>query len=566
MRRTLYILPCLLTFAVSMPALAQTTNIDPGRVREQLQQKIIPAPAPSLTGNIQGNAPVNTPPKGAEAIRFTLHDIRFQGLTAYRPSDIQPYYKAMLGHEVSIADLYALANTLTFMYRNDGYFLSQVILPDQDIANGVVTLQAIEGFVTTVDITGTDNTTRKLAHAYTKKLTKQRPLRLQDLEHALNLVNALPGIQAESVLAPSVGTFAAADLYITLRRTYWQGQVSLDNYGSRYLGPYQTSGVVVTNGLLGESERMALQLGIAPHGQDKPEMSFGSLSYTEPWGRWGTMVESMTSYAITNPGYTLRPFDIHGTSFNSSVTLRQPIILRRAFTLSGWAGIEHQDVQTDNNLGDARLDSLRMVRGGIDMGFGDTLFGGGWTSAQVTYSQGLNMIGSSQRGDPGLTRVEGNPQFKKWTADIERQQALIPNLRLTAALRGQISEDALLSSEEIGLGGFGTGYGRGYDPSEVTGDQGIMGKVEVTYSDATTSPLLPTYEIYGFYDAGRVWNTNPTDDSLKRESLASTGGGVRLTLPLNTLADITVATPLTRQVSAHNDKDTRVFFSLSKGF
>lgn len=566
MRLRPFLLLCLLGAHTGLPALAQTPNIDPDRVRGQLQPKPLPAPLPAPVDGLPQSAPLTPIPPGAAEIRFTLNDIRLTGVTAYKTTELRPLYSAMLGRDVSIADLYALADALTVKYRNDGYILSQVILPDQDIVNGVVTLQVIEGFIEAVDITGTDAATRKLAHSYTKRLTKQRPLRLLDLEHTLNLINALPGIRAESVLAPSVGTFAAADLYITLRRTYWQGQVSLDNYGSRYLGPYQASAAVVTNGLLGDSERMMLQLGIAPHGRDETEMTFGSFSYTQPWGRWGTMVESMSSYALTNPGYTLRPFDVEGTSFSSSVTLRQPLILRRAFTLSGWAGLEHQDVQTENNLGDLRLDSLRMVRGGVDIGSGDTLFGGGWTAAQITYSQGLNTIDSSQPGDPGLTRAEGNPQFKKWTAEVVRQQALTPHLSLTTAIRGQISDDPLLSSEEIGLGGFGTGYGRGYDPSEVTGDQGVMGKLEVTYRNTTATPLLPAYEVYGFYDAGRVWNTNPTDDSLQRDSLAAAGGGVRLTLPLNTQADVTIATPLTRRVSAHNDKDTRVFFSLSKGF
>ncbi len=564
MRQSLILLS-LLTFIVSLPALAQTPNIDPDRVKGQLQFDSH-IPLPSQSSKIEATPAPFIAPHGAEAIHFVLQDIQFQGGTVYKPEELHRYYQHLLGHDVSLSDMYALTDRLTAHYRSDGYFLSQVVLPDQDIANGVVTLQMIEGFVDAVEITGTDKVTRKLARSYTKTLTKNRPLRLQDLEHALHLVNALPGIRAESVFAPAHDVFGGSDLHITLNRTCWQGQVSMDNYGSRYLGPYQASAAIVTNGLMGKSERLILQVGAAPHGLDSPEMTFGSMSYTQPWGKYGTLIESGSSYAITNPGHTLRPFDVHGTSFNSTVTLRQPFILHRAFTLSGWGSLEHQDVQTENNLGDLKFDQLRMLRIGVDLGAPDTLFGSGVNSVQVAYSKGLNAFDSSQKGDPFLTRAEGNPQFEKWTVEIQRQQYLTPRLRVLGAVRGQASKDALLSSEEIGLGGFGTGYGRGYDPAEVTGDQGIMGKVEVQWQEATDHPMLPAYEVYGFYDVGRVWNKNPTDASLRRDSLASVGGGVRLTLPMNTLADITVATPLTRRVATHNSNDTRVFFSLSKGF
>lgn len=548
--------------------MAQTPNIDPDRASQQL--RIHPDRGGTLntapSGAVLNSPGIATAPAGAETLRFVLQDVRLQGVTAYKPAVLNRYVTPYIGREISVADLYAMAAAMTVRYRQDGYILSQVIIPDQDIAGGLVTFQAVEGYIREVRVTGLDTNARQQAYAYAKSLTTSRPLRIQDMEHALHLIHALPGIVAETLVMPSADAFAAANLFITLQRVNWQGQMAFDNYGSRFLGPFQTSAALVTNSLFGDNERITLQMGAAPDDLSTPEMTFASLAYAEPIGPWGTMIESHFSYALTQPGYTLRPFDIKGSALNTQVSLRQPFILRRNFTLSGWGTIEHHDVETENNIGDYRHDALRMLRLGAEAGLGDSWLGGGWTSLQVEYSKGLDLDGASQKGDPFLTRIEGNPQAEKWTAELQRQQYLTSRLRMVGAIRGQFSEDALLSSEEIGLGGFGNGYGRGYDPSEVTGDTGVMGKIEVQWQETTQSPLLPSYEVYSFYDVGRIWNTDPTDDSLKRESLASVGGGVRLNLPMNTLADVTVATPLTRRVSAHDDKDTRVFFSLSKGF
>ena len=57
----------------------------------------------------------------------------------------------------SIASLEELRRALTLLYIQRGYINSGVTIPDQNVENGVVTLRAVEGRVTEIDVSGTDD-------------------------------------------------------------------------------------------------------------------------------------------------------------------------------------------------------------------------------------------------------------------------------------------------------------------------------------------------------------------------------------------------------------------------
>ena len=76
---------------------------------------------------------------------------------------------------------------------------------------------------------------------------------------------------------------------------------------------------------------------------------------------------------------------------------------------------------------------------------------------------------------------------------------------------------------------------------------------------------LKQYQVYGFYDIGKVWNREAivgTENS--HDSLSSAGLGARLNLFDSVTAGVEGAVPLTRDVAARNGAgdNPRVFFNL----
>ena len=69
-------------------------------------------------------------------------------------------------------------------------------------------------------------------------------------------------------------------------------------------------------------------------------------------------------------------------------------------------------------------------------------------------------------------------------------------------------------------------------------------------------------QLYGFYDAGIVWNDNAAPGA-GDATLNSAGAGLRFNLPHQLFLSYEAAKPLTRTPAIPGDKDVRHFFSLS---
>ena len=557
----------LMTAALGVSALAHaqvgeaTGSADPGRAGLQFEkQQSIPQVSPRI--NVKGATPQEAP-EGAENIKFTLNAIEFAGSSTYTAADLNSVYADSLGQEVSLADVYAIAQKLTNKYRNDGYILTQVNVPPQTIDGGVVKLRVIEGFLNNVIIEGEDDENAiGLIRRYAAKLQTGGPLNVRNLERYLFLINDLPGMDSRVIIEKSATQVGAADLRILVTRDPYDALIAADNFGSRYLGPIQLSAFGAANSFFGNNERITLQTVISP--DDNLELAYGAISYTQPIFSDGTKIELRASSTSTNPGFDLTQFNVKGSSQVFSAKVTHPFVRSRALNVYGDIAFDWRDVDSKNDLEPTRQDRIRSLRLGGKVEFLDTLLGFGINSIDVQLSQGLTFPGASDKNDPLITRPAGDPQYTKMTAEIQRLQRVASGVNLLLAGSGQIASNALLSSEEFGVGG--QGYGRGYDPSEIVGDEGFAAKAEIQWDAPYKVPMVEDYQLYGFFDAGRVYNFDSTTQDLVRESISSTGLGVRADFSGGTSGGLSMAIPLTRNVDTSGDKGMSVYFNLQHEF
>nr|MUL35297.1 hypothetical protein [Gloeocapsopsis dulcis AAB1 = 1H9] len=61
----------------------------------------------------------------------------------YNPERLQKLEAEFLGRDISLRELYQIANRITQLYRQDGYVLSQALVPEQTIRDGVARIQVI---------------------------------------------------------------------------------------------------------------------------------------------------------------------------------------------------------------------------------------------------------------------------------------------------------------------------------------------------------------------------------------------------------------------------------------
>jgi hemolysin activation/secretion protein len=276
-----------------------------------------------------------------------------------------------------------------------------------------------------------------------------------------------------------------------------------------------------------------------------------------------------------DPGFTLKALDTHtsGTSFGT--TLSYPIISTRAATWTVHSTFSYLNATADINNAPDEIpsydDRIRALRVGTTYDFADQF--GGHNLLDAEFSEGLAIFGASARGSLDVSRRGASSEFHKLTIDLSRRQELdhlLPNLGIYAAVTAQTSfADPLLSAEQFGVGG--ATFGRGYEPSELTGDKGIAAKVELQYNQQL-KPIAAELQYYGFYDVGVVGDVLADVGVPSSQSLASAGGGVRYELLWGLSGLFEVAKPLTKPVETElirgdvNPKRPTAYFAITKRF
>ncbi|MDD9900891.1 MAG: ShlB/FhaC/HecB family hemolysin secretion/activation protein [Alphaproteobacteria bacterium] len=550
--------------AIAVPGMAWAQAVpstaEPSRVERQI------APLPEGPVTVEGEAEVTDrgyadAPAGSEKVKFVLKDVTVDGATAYETAHLRSAYKDMLNEEITLADVYALARRLTVKYRNDGYILTQVVVPEQTIEGGKIRLRVVEGFVDKVTIQGDTSGKYKLIEQYADKIRAEKPLNAKKLERYMLLMRDLAGVSARAVLSPS-STRGASDVTIIIEQKHYDVFAQVDNRGSQYLGPAQATGGVRLNNVFGMYEGLDFQVASAPEEWPHREMDYFTIRWNQPVNSEGTQASIGYSLTSTAPGYTLAPFAVKGLARNINFEVSHPLVRSRSQNVIAHLKFDYVNSERKDNLGPPfNEDHLRVLRGGGSYQFADRFVG--FNTIEVELSKGLNILNASDKFDARLTRASGDPAFVKGTFNASRLQRVTNVIDVFVAATGQKSSNLLLASEEFGVGG--ASFGSAYDNSEITGEDGIAGRLELRANDPVDT-FLQKLQVYGFVDAGMVWDPDNATLRDRKRALTSSGFGLRSVLNDNFSGTFELAVPMTRKVAAENNKHARLFGSVAAKF
>ena len=548
--------------------IAAAQVVPPSTQPGQLQQQFKPAPGPvPVKPPISVQAPPpNAPPPGAENIKITLENIEVAGATVYSAADFAPLTKPYLDHQITLVDLYRLADQITAKYRADGYILSRALVPAQRI-DKVAHIDVVEGFVSEVHFQGYQSSNiRYFGH----KIMESRPLRASVLERYMLLINDLSGVTGRAVLASSPMVEGGASLTIIADQKEFDGSFTVDNRGTKYIGPIQFYAGAGVN-IPGSDDRIAARYITTPSIR---ELQYGELSWTHPVGDNGLRLVLYGNVVHTRPQYTLSPFNVFSDGDEATASLDYPLIRSRDQNLTMRGSFDLRDLTTvvnnDRSAAPSSEDHLRVLRFAGTYDFADRF--SGINLATVEWSQGLQALGASAQNRAVPSRPHAQSDFDKFRTEISRQQSLAviyPGLGFLAAAEGQITpRGPLPASEQLGLGG--SQYMRAYDPSDVTADNGWAAKGELQYNPPIpqfAATYLNTYQFYGFYEQGRV---SRNVASVGSGALSDAGFGLRLAFLDHLSSDLTIAKPLSRDESVNlgepHARPWRFFFTVTAQF
>jgi hemolysin activation/secretion protein len=524
----------------------------PDQIERQIENR--PAPDP-VAPSVAGTATAADSELAEQS--FVLAGVLIEGATVYPALDFLPYYQVDLGTRVTVSTLRGIAEAITRHYQNDGYFLSSAFLPAQDIQYGIVRIRVLEGYLAGWSSPGSVSPPDPLITQWLEPVMRQRPVRKELLTAAVIKIGTLPGLSVRPQVRAVTGQAGAYELLLPLERRHLDGSLNIDNRGSEFIGPIQGILALRAYNLTRHHESYQLRLATAAHTSE--------LTYIDAATEWllpydGLRLQASVTRVGSDPGGSLELRDAHIENsryrFGLSYRLLRTSIAER--TLGVYLNRYHSRTDLD---GAKRLeDKLTGLNLNYRHGWIDER--GATHSLTASISRGL-ALGDTSVIDTDLGMGVGTPGYTKMNLGYGGRYRLGRQWNLSAQLDGQYARNELPSSERYSIGG--PLFGRAYDPSELTGDHALAGRMELADRDG---PVWRSWRFapYAFYDLGAVWQ-HGCEDKDARASAASAGLGARVHVSALSLT-AELAKPLTRPVSAEGAEgdEARIFGGLNYRF
>jgi hemolysin activation/secretion protein len=504
-----------LTPSAAAPALPGA--VQPGRDRP------LPEPPQQPDYNFSIEAPHRSAvPRAVDEIHFRLNDIRIVGAVTIPPDRFRPLFQDLIGKDVTLSNVYDVADGIERIYREAGYPLVRAYVPPQRVKDGIFTIKVVEGYVSSVSVEGTDEKTGNRIRSYLGNVQGERPLRLSSIERGLLLSNDLPGVTATGILRPAPDTPGASDLVVSASQPKFTGGLAANNRGSRFSGIWTVTGDAELNSLLFGGDQLMADVTASPNSL---EQIGGDVRYRTPVGDNGGILSLIGRYTHGEPGSTLHVFGTRTDSYAFGPRFSYPLIRSRAETLSFDGGFTVQDARVKFTTPPLPLshDKWRVLDLDVNYLKSDVL--GGSFGATLDLAKGLDFLDATPDGSTDLSRVGGTTNFTKLAGAARYNRPLFDNVSLALAVQGQLAFDRLIVGEQIAFGG--TQIGRGYDPGAITGDDGIGESVELRYTARIADSFIQTVQPFAFFEAANTWYVDSSTSGLPNQSIDSVGVGVR---------------------------------------
>ena len=446
----------------AFPAWAQLPPVPtPGRVIDTLPDRrpVVPPtppevvfPAPRPGAKHDPNAP-----------RFMVNAFRFAGNTVYSEQLLKRVADRFVDFQLNLHELNQAADLVTRYYRDHGYPIARAIIPAQKVEHGVVLIEVIEGRIGTVSVVGNKRYAAETIEARLAHLPRAGVVTVEALERALLLLNDLPGLTARATLQPGA-EFGLTDMVIRVEEKRAAGTIALDNKGAPETGRFRLDGSLDLHNPLGFGDQLSARVIESQHNL----LTYGRASYSVPLTASGLRASATYSGVRYEMGGEFARLGIEGEVDNYEAALSYPWLRSRRRNLFLGLGFRRTESFQTTAFGaiPARQDAIDL--------FSATLQGN-WVHGDSAVTNAYTAFTSNGKHNTRL--LQQDAQRAKLEVDVNHLRAASKTWDLY--LRGflGVSAERLADTEKFAFGGPDSV--RGYMPSELRGDQGYLGTVEL---------------------------------------------------------------------------------------
>jgi hemolysin activation/secretion protein len=501
--RCLCIAQTTVTFAQAVP--------DSGRVLQELAQ-------PPAKPQQDGEFPL-TPPAALQGVQpggavVEVRSVQVAGNSVFSRQELLRQLGDVSGRRLDLAGLRALADVIATYYRQHGFPFTRAFVPQQDVSNGELRIQIVEGRYGQV-LPGGDPQLGRGAARFLQPLRAGDLIETTRLERALLLLDNQPGMRISPIMSRG-GQPGEGDLTANVERVaHFGGEIGADNEGDRYTGMYREKVTAYAYSPFRFGDMVTLR-GI----HTNQNLWVGAVDYEMPLN--GTGLRGHVDYTRTtyHLGGEFESLGASGFANIASAGVSYPIVRSRQRNLIVALDYQYQSLQ-DRYAVSGTIDNKFCNCWPLSLQFDnrDNFLGGGISYGSLVFTTGTLRLNAALSSVDSLTaRTAGT--FGKLNLDVSRVQLLTRSMNWMVRYAAQFTDKNLDSSQQFNLGGV---YGvRAYPVGEGIGARGWLFQTELRYA-------LRDFVPYLLYDAAHArTNVHLWDEASGTErSLSGTGFGAR---------------------------------------
>ncbi|HEY6925030.1 MAG TPA: ShlB/FhaC/HecB family hemolysin secretion/activation protein [Steroidobacteraceae bacterium] len=496
-----------ITLICSAGSSAQTAP-NAGRIIQELEQPPLRPKADREFPSLAPPAREDLTPGGAAV---AIRSVQLDGNSAFSSTILLGQLGDVTGTKLDLAGMRALAEKIAAYYRSHGYPFTRAYIPAQDISQGDLRIQIVEGRYGRV-MPGGEPALQKGASRFLRALRPGNAIEAASLERVMLLLDTEPGMRVSPTMAPGAQR-GQGDLTANIERVARFGaEIGVDDEGDRYTGMYRekVSAYAYSPFMFGD---LITLRGI----HTNQNMWLGSLDYERPLNGTGLRGHVGYSHTTYELGGQFEALGASGYASTAVTGVSYPIVRSRQRNLLVAFDYQYESLQ-DRYTAIGTVDNKHCNCWPLTVQFDnrDAFLGGGLTYGALILTSGtLHLDSALASVDAATARTAG--AFEKLNLDVSRLQAISEHVNLMVRYAAQLTNKNLDSSEQFNLGGV---YGvRAYPVGEGIGDRGWLLQAELRY-------IVDDFVPYVLFDAAHGQTNVHTWDSASDTQRSLTGAGL----------------------------------------
>jgi hemolysin activation/secretion protein len=525
-----------------------------GLVGVSVARGATPSPSSSPAAPTAAASPSATP----ALTEFYIREYRVVGAHNLTPIDIENAVYPYLGPGRTAEDVEGARAALQKLYQDKNFTSVNVVIPPQSGARGIVFIQVNEMPVGRLRVHGSRYFDLNEIKRAVPSLAEGKLIDFAQAQKEIVGLNQLPDRRVTPVIQAGVvpGTM---DVDLDVQDKFpLHGSIELNNRYSADTPSLRLNASVDYDNLWQLGHSIGGSVQVSPQDFNKVQVYTGFYTVRLPTVDWLTFTLQGTKQ--TSNVSTLGSVDVTGKgdiiALNTNFKLPTLGNYFQSFTL----GIAYKDFNQAVRVGaDTTATETPTTYVPITLDYSGTVVGKSFlTDLDMQLVFGIRGIGSSnQQFDDN--RFGARPDFIYFRGDVAQTEDLPHDFQLFGKVSGQVADQPLINSEEFSVGGLDTV--RGYLESEVLGDDAAVANFELRLPSLLDWIKNPSeaqsgedWRFYFFTDAGVASIDEPLPEQTQRYSLASYGGGTRISLFNHFNGSLDIAVPLFNQMDtkAHN--------------